>query len=181
MAFFLPLGGSRATGSPQAQAFVDSGVEAGLEVSGFYDPLLAKLVVHGVDREHARARMLRALGEYEIGGVETLIGFHRALLSEPCFVEEGTCHGIVESEELAEKKQLSHTTTIVSAFGRQASFARLPVELDGRRFDVRVLRRSHRTQRWLARADRRSGMGQSGGCRRCREPHVGHRLARPRR
>ena len=122
---------------------MDSGVEAGLEVSGFYDPLLAKLVVHGVDREHARARMLRALGEYEIGGVETLIGFHRALLSEPCFVEAGTCHGIVESEELAEKaKQLSHTTTTVSPHsdGKLRSHV-LPVELDGRRFDVRVLRR----------------------------------------
>ena len=62
---------------------------------------VAKLVVHGVDREHARQRMLRALDEYEIGGVETLLGFHRALLRQPCFVEAGTCHGIVESEELA--------------------------------------------------------------------------------
>ena len=63
----------------------------------FYDPLLAKLVVHGVDREHARKRMLRALEEFEIRGVETLLGFHRALLSEPCFVAAGTCAGIVES------------------------------------------------------------------------------------
>ena len=75
---------------------VDSGIEAGLEVSGFYDPLVAKLVVHGVDREHARQRMLRALDEYEIGGIETLLGFHRALLRQRCFVEAGTCHGIVE-------------------------------------------------------------------------------------
>ena len=72
-------------------------------MSGYYDPLLAKLVVHGVDREHARQRMLRALDEYEIGGVETLLGFHRALLRQPCFVEAGTCHGVVESEELAEE------------------------------------------------------------------------------
>ena len=68
-----------------------------------YDPLVAKLIVHGVDREHARRRMLRALGEFEIGGITTLLGFHRALLEHPCFVEGATCHGVVESEELAER------------------------------------------------------------------------------
>ena len=66
---------------------------------------MAKLIVHGVDREHARRRMLRALGEYEIGGITTLLGFHRALLEHPCFVEGATCHGVVESEELAEQAQ----------------------------------------------------------------------------
>ena len=45
--------------------------------------MIAKLIVHGVDREHARHRMLRALDEFEIGGVTTLLGFHRALLSHP--------------------------------------------------------------------------------------------------
>ena len=45
--------------------------------------------------------MLRALDEYVIGGVTTLLGFHRALLRHPCFVDGGTCHGIVESEQLA--------------------------------------------------------------------------------
>ena len=65
---------------------VDSGVTAGSEISPLYDPMIAKLIVHDVDREHARRRMLRALGEFEIGGVKTLVGFHRALLSHPCFV-----------------------------------------------------------------------------------------------
>ncbi|MGB8003493.1 MAG: acetyl-CoA carboxylase biotin carboxylase subunit, partial [Gaiellaceae bacterium] len=80
---------------------VDSGVVAGSEISPLYDPMIAKLVVHGVDREHARRRMLRALDEFVIEGVKTLIGFHKALLTHPCFVDGETCHGLVESELLA--------------------------------------------------------------------------------
>ena len=76
---------------------VDSGVEAGDEVSGLYDPMIAKLIVHDVDREHAIARMLRALAEFRIEGTPTLIGFHLALLEHPCFRAGGTCDGVVES------------------------------------------------------------------------------------
>ena len=82
---------------------VDSGVRGGDEISDLYDPLIAKLVVHDVDREHARRRMLRALDEFVIEGPTTLLGFHRALLDTPCFVSGGTCHGVVESEELARR------------------------------------------------------------------------------
>ena len=99
---FLPtpgrIAGYREPGGPGVR--VDSGVEDGSEISPLYDPMIAKLIVHGVDREHARRRMLRALDEFEIGGVTTLLGFHRALLRHPCFVEGGTCHGVVESEQL---------------------------------------------------------------------------------
>ncbi|MDP8910453.1 MAG: acetyl-CoA carboxylase biotin carboxylase subunit [Actinomycetota bacterium] len=142
---FLPTPGRittyREPGGPGLR--VDSGVVAGAEVSGLYDPMIAKLIVHGVDREHARRRMLRALDEFEIGGVTTLLGFHRALLSHPCFVDGGTCHGIVESEQLAERaQQLSHTTT-VAATPDGAGSGRLreqatTVELDGRRYEVKT-------------------------------------------
>ena len=80
---------------------VDSGVAAGSEISGLYDPMVAKLCVHGVDREHARRRMLRALDEFEIEGLTTLLGFHRALLEHPCFIAGETCEGVVEGGELA--------------------------------------------------------------------------------
>jgi acetyl-CoA/propionyl-CoA carboxylase biotin carboxyl carrier protein len=120
---------------------VDSGVAAGSEVPELYDPLVAKLIVHGVDRDHARRRMLRALSEFEIGGITTLLGFHRALLDHPCFVAGETCHGVVESEQLAQDaERLSHETTTV----QKASDGRLrervtEVELDGRRFEVTAL------------------------------------------
>ncbi len=121
---------------------VDSGVAAGSVVPGLYDPLVAKLIVHGVDREHARRRMLRALEEYEIGGITTLLGFHRALLEHACFVEGATCHGVIESQELAERaEQLSHlqTTVPVQSDGRPSRARRLTLELDGRRFEVETL------------------------------------------
>ena len=120
---------------------VDSGVAAGNEVSGSYDPMIAKLIVHGVDREHARRRMLRALGEFHIEGPKTLIGFHRALLSHECFVRGETCHGLVESDELA---------ALAAAFddapprggGRAANAKTVErvrvVEVEGRRFEVRI-------------------------------------------
>ena len=140
---FLPTPGRitsyREPGGPGIR--VDSGVAAGSEVVGLYDPLIAKLVVQGVDREHARRRMLRALDEYQIGGVTTLLGFHRALLEHACFIAGQTCHGVVESKELAERaEQLSHqqTTLAASADGRLRERVS-SVELDGRLYEVKAL------------------------------------------
>ena len=140
---FMPSPGRitsyREPGGPGVR--VDSGVAAGSEIPGLYDPLAAKLIVHGVDREHARRRMLRALAEFEIGGVATLLGFHRALLDHPCFVAGTTCHGVVESKLLAQSaQQLSHMTTTLAASPDGAVRERISaVELDGRRFEVRAL------------------------------------------
>ncbi len=119
---------------------VDSGVTAGAEISPLYDPMIAKLCVHGRDREHARRRMLRALDEFEIGGVKTLLGFHRALLSHPCFADGETCHGLVESELLAQRaEQLSHETTITAASDGRVRDRVRAVEVGGRRFTVKLL------------------------------------------
>jgi acetyl-CoA/propionyl-CoA carboxylase biotin carboxyl carrier protein len=141
---FLPTPGRiisyREPGGPGVR--VDSGVVAGSEVPGLYDPLVAKLIVHGVDREHARRRMLRALDEYEIGGITTLLGFHRALLEHPCFVEGATCHGVVESAELAARaEELSQRPSVVpaSADGAPTRTRRLSIEVDGKRYEVEAL------------------------------------------
>lgn len=119
---------------------VDSGVVEGSEISPLYDPMIAKLIVRDVDRERARRRMLRALEEFEIGGVKTLLGFHRALLEHPCFVEGATCHGVVESDALAaraEELTVEHTSS-PDGTGRLVERV-TPVEVDGRRFEVTVL------------------------------------------
>ena len=151
---------------------VDSGVRAGDEISGLYDPMIAKLIVHDVDREHARRRMLRALAEFTIEGPPTLLGFHRALLEHPCFTAGGTCHGVVESEELAQRAQelgdqLSHERTISRASdgaGVLPTRERLVgVEVDGRAFAVRL----HVTEApWVdleRRRRERGGAVASGG------------------
>ena len=141
---FLPTPGRitsyREPGGPGVR--VDSGVAAGSEVPGLYDPLVAKLIVQGVDREHARRRMLRALDEYEIGGITTLLGFHRALLEHPCFVDGATCHGVVESEELAARaEELAQRRSAVPASvdGAPARTRRLSLEVDGKRYEVEAL------------------------------------------
>jgi acetyl-CoA/propionyl-CoA carboxylase, biotin carboxylase, biotin carboxyl carrier protein len=145
---------------------VDSGVVAGSEISGLYDPMIAKLIVHDTDRESARRRMLRALSEFEIGGVKTLVGFHRALLDHPCFVAGETCHGLVESELLAElAEQFSHQATTVAVASDGLLSERTTVaEVDGRRVEVRVLV-PEPPYRGLARLrrEREAGAAGSGG------------------
>ena len=122
---------------------VDSGVRAGDEISELYDPMIAKLIVHDVDREHARRRMLRALDEFVIEGPKTLLGFHRALLESPCFVAAETCHGVVESEALAARAgelagAASNEPVAVAVIDGRST--RLPevisVEIEGRRHEV---------------------------------------------
>jgi acetyl-CoA/propionyl-CoA carboxylase biotin carboxyl carrier protein len=147
---------------------VDSGVDAGSEISPLYDPMVAKLIVHDVDREHARHRMLRALAEFEVGGVKTLVGFHRALLQHPCFVAAETCHGVVESKELAERAdELSHETTVAAGSdGAGRSRARQltsVVEVDGRRFDVTVVAPEPAYAALARRRRERSQRGGAGG------------------
>jgi acetyl-CoA/propionyl-CoA carboxylase biotin carboxyl carrier protein len=140
---FLPVPGTitryREPAGPGVR--VDSGVAEGSEVLGLYDPLIAKLIVWDRDREHARRRMLRALEEYVVQGVTTLIPFHRALLSHPCFVQGATCEGIVESESLLEGQ-----AALAAREERRAPDRSVPMrdrvvlaEVDGKRFEVKLL------------------------------------------
>ena len=120
---------------------VDAGVREGDEISDLYDPLVAKLVVHDVDRERARRRMLRALEEYVIDGPITLLDFHRALLESPCFVSGETCRDVVESEALALRALALRDGSPPAASRSRSGPTRdraIVVELDGRLHEVRV-------------------------------------------
>jgi acetyl-CoA/propionyl-CoA carboxylase biotin carboxyl carrier protein len=147
---------------------VDSGVRAGDEISGLYDPLIAKLIVHDVDREHARRRMLRALEEFVVEGPATLLGFHRALLETPCFVAGETCRGVVESDALAARadelelalRPEASVVAMMDGRGGRGGEQVVTVEIDGRRHEV-GLRAPEAPWAELARRhrERRKGLG----------------------
>jgi acetyl-CoA/propionyl-CoA carboxylase biotin carboxyl carrier protein len=65
---------------------LDSGVETGSVIGGQFDSMLAKLIVYGADRHEALARARRALDEFEVEGLATVIPFHRAVVSDPAFI-----------------------------------------------------------------------------------------------
>ena len=79
---------------------VDSGIAAGLEVSRHYDPLVAKVIAWGPDREVARRRLLRALGETRVAGIPTNLSTLRQLLACPPFVT-GVYHTGTVADEVA--------------------------------------------------------------------------------
>ncbi len=94
---FAPAPGTISTYREPSGPFVrvDSGVEAGTAVLPYYDPMIAKLIVWDVDRESATRRMRRALDEYEIGELRTLLPFHRALLATDEWARGETCRTLI--------------------------------------------------------------------------------------
>ncbi len=97
---FAPIPGRltrwREPGGPGVR--IDSGVEEGAVISDSYDPLLAKLQVVGPDRASALARLRRALAEFEVGGIQTTLPFHRWLAEHPPFVEGNLRTDLVERD-----------------------------------------------------------------------------------
>jgi acetyl-CoA carboxylase biotin carboxylase subunit len=65
---------------------VDGGFEQGMEIPVYYDSLISKLVVHAPDRKQAIAKMIRAIEDYQITGVETTLGFCKFVMQHPAFV-----------------------------------------------------------------------------------------------
>ncbi len=119
---------------------VDSGVEAGSEVTPMYDPMVAKLIVWDIDREHATRRMLRALDEYEVGGLTTLIPFHKALLASDQWRNGETCRDLMEDrdwlkttapEAAAEPAEVEEGAELVTRDYK--------VEVSGKLFEVKVI------------------------------------------
>src|SRR6218665_1582849 len=65
---------------------VDDGFEEGMDIPIYYDPMIAKLIVHGKDRTEAIEKMIRAIGDYKIVGVETTLDFCKFVLKHEAFV-----------------------------------------------------------------------------------------------
>jgi acetyl-CoA/propionyl-CoA carboxylase biotin carboxyl carrier protein len=119
---------------------VDSGVGPGSEISPVYDPMVSKLIVWDVDREQATARMLRALGEYEITELTTLIPFHRAILATEQWARAETCRDLIEDHEwLKSTAPEGPAPSPASEDDGETIEQRYTVEVSGKRFDVRVI------------------------------------------
>jgi acetyl-CoA/propionyl-CoA carboxylase biotin carboxyl carrier protein len=134
---FLP-GPGKITGlTPPGGPFVrlDAGFEEGRTIPGDYDSLFGKLIVWGEDREGARRRMLRALGEMRVEGIPTTIPFHRWVLQTKEFIEATATtrwvEGALEDGPLGEAKP----ATPAAGGGRPVL---IQAEVEGRRIPVRM-------------------------------------------
>jgi acetyl-CoA/propionyl-CoA carboxylase biotin carboxyl carrier protein len=119
---------------------VDSGVEAGSEVTPMYDPMVAKLIVWDVDREKATRRMLRALSEYDSGGLTTLIPFHEAILATEQWAKGETCRDLMEDRDwLKSTAPADAKPPEPSEDGGEMVARDYKVEVSGKLFDVKVI------------------------------------------
>ena len=116
---------------------IDSGVLAGSEITPLYDPMVAKLIVWDADREKATRRMLRALDEFQIEGVRTLIPFHKAIMASDQWANAETCRDLIEDKawlkRLAQPKPEKADGDDAETVEREYL-----VEVSGKRFDVKV-------------------------------------------
>ena len=121
---------------------VDSGVEAGSEITPMYDPMVAKLIVWDVDREHATRRMLRALDEYEVEGLTTLIPFHKAFLATDQWAKGETGRDLIGDRDwlksLAAEEKAEAAAGAAEEDGEMTS-RDYKVEVGGKLFDVKVI------------------------------------------
>ncbi len=145
---------------------VDSGVGPGSEISPMYDPLCAKLIVWDADREQATKRMLRALSEYEIGELKTLLPFHQALLRTPQWAGAETCRDLIEDRQWL-KALAFPSRAPVGELADEKLEQEYTVEVSGKRFDVRVIGppglNGAAAPALAGRAPRRVGRSSSGG------------------
>ena len=118
---------------------VDSGIGPGGEVSPMYDPMVAKLIVWDTDREQATRRMLRALGEYEIEGLKTLIPFHRAILASEQWARGETCRDLIEDRRWLKTLAFDPAPAACDDEPAETVEQAYTVEVSGKRFDVKVI------------------------------------------
>jgi acetyl-CoA/propionyl-CoA carboxylase biotin carboxyl carrier protein len=119
---------------------VDSGVKAGSVVTPMYDPMVAKLIVWDKDREAATRRMLRALDEYEIAPLSTLIPFHKTILQTEQWARGETCKDLTEDKKWLKTTAPEDSSIPAPEEGEAEKVARdYLVEVSGKRFDVKVI------------------------------------------
>jgi acetyl-CoA/propionyl-CoA carboxylase biotin carboxyl carrier protein len=136
---FMPAPGSvtvfKVPGGPGVR--IDTGVEAGSEISGSFDSMIAKLIVTGATRTEALERSRRALAELQIEGMPTVLPFHRKIVDDSAFIGTKGKFGIytrwIETEWNNDIEPWSGSATDSSPTPERNSVV---VEVDGKRIEV---------------------------------------------
>ncbi|WP_343719213.1 acetyl/propionyl/methylcrotonyl-CoA carboxylase subunit alpha [Achromobacter dolens] len=170
---FLPSIGTLAyLGLPAHVAFangdirVDGGVRTGDTITPFYDPMIAKLIVHGADRDQARARMLQALAQTQAVGVQTNVAFLSRLMRDSAFAAADLDTGLIERQRAtllpeptpADAATLALATAAVLASQGQAQsapHAAAPADPWDTRDGWRLGGRYQRTLQWIDNGETR--------------------------
>ncbi|RLP79846.1 ATP-grasp domain-containing protein [Mycetocola lacteus] len=149
---------------------LDSGVTAGDEISGAFDSLIGKIIVTGKTRQEALERSRRALDEFEVAGLPTVLPFHRKIVRDPAFVGADGTFGIytrwIETEFVNDIEPWDGEP---QALGAPAGRNTVVVEVSGKRLEVSlpdsVLPAQNSGARKLATPPARRGAGSSSGAR----------------
>ena len=115
---------------------IDSSLRGPGVVAEAYDPLFAKLIVRGVDREETLARLGRALAEFRVEGISTTLPFFRAILSDEAFVSGNYTTGFVADR--MEGLEIQPTSTGEPTTVPEKSVREVEVEVNGKLFRVKV-------------------------------------------
>ncbi len=137
---FLPAPGPVTKFHPPSGPGVrlDAGVETGSVIGGQFDSMLAKLIVHGATRQEALARARRALDEFEVEGLATVIPFHRAVVSDPAFIGDDSGFSVhtrwIETEWNNTVEPFTGGEPLDEEDARPRQ--KVVIEVDGRRLEV---------------------------------------------
>lgn len=115
---------------------VDAGFTVGDTIGGNFDSLIAKLIITGATRDEAISRARRALGEFEIGGLATVLAFHRAIVEDPAFTQDFSIYtSYIENEFVNEISPFVPEPAILET---HMAAENLVAEVNGKRFDIKV-------------------------------------------
>ncbi len=117
---------------------VDSGARPGYIIPPYYDSMIAKLITWGASRTEAIGRMQRALGDFVIEGVTTVIPFHQRALAHPVFVEGGATVNFIPQHLATELAALTAAQPNMVEAAETSEPRVFTVEVNSRRFDVKV-------------------------------------------
>lgn len=122
---FLPdIGALKTYKTPQGYGIrVDDSFEAGMEIPIHYDPMIAKLITFGKTREEAIARMIRAIDDYEITGIETTLPFGKYVMQHEAFISGNFDTKFIEKHFLPEQLLTKQTHADVAALAASVLFS----------------------------------------------------------